>query len=114
METKETDHDPTEEPQKKGLEDKLDDFADKFSHAMSEGVKRMESAFDKSVKGITENPDLSRGRIKGFFSSSAGGGILIIVGIVWFFYAIGLLSNPVFPALLIVVGFYIIHRSKKD
>ena len=111
----------TEEPaadestsSKRNVEDRLDDIANRFSRAMSEGVKRMEGAFDKGIKSVRENPELSKAKIKGFFGSSTGGGILLIVGFVWLFYAIGLLDQPVFPILLIALGFYVLYRNRKD
>lgn len=111
----------TEEPaadestsSKKHVEDRLDDIANRFSRAMSEGVKRMEGAFEKGIKSVRENPELSRAKIKGFFGSSTGGGILVIVGFVWLFYAIGLLDQPVFPVLVIVLGLYLMYRNRND
>ena len=111
----------TEEPaadestsSKRNVEDRLDDIANRFSRAMSECVKRMEGAFDKGIKSVRENPELSKAKIKGFFGSSTGGGILLIVGFVWLFYAIGLLDQPVFPILLIALGFYVLYRNRKD
>ena len=81
---------------------------------MGEGVKRMEGAFEKGIKSVRENPELSRAKIKGFFGSSTGGGILVIVGFVWLFYALGLLSMPLFPILVIFMGLYVLYRSRKD
>ena len=102
---------PTD-PSKKGVEDKLDDFADRFSKAMSESVKRMEDAFDKGVKSIKENPNLTSGRVRGFFTSSTGGALLIVVGFVWFFYTIGLFKQPIVPILMIVLGGYLMYRYR--
>ena len=98
----------------KGVEDKLDDFADRFSNAVTEGVKRMESAFEKGVNEIRDNPQFSKSRVRGFFTSSAGGSILVVIGFIWLFYAVGLLDKPVFPALLIILGFYLMHRYKSE
>jgi hypothetical protein len=100
------------ESEKRSFEAKLDDFADKFSGAVADGVKRMENAFEKGAKDIRDNPNFSQSRVRGFFTSSAGGSILVVIGFIWLFYAIGLLDNPVFPALMIIVGFYIMHRFK--
>ena len=98
---------------KKNVEDKLDDLADRFSKAMTEGVKRMEDAFQAGVKNLKDNPDLKQGKIRSFFASSSGGAVLLIVGIVWFFYAVGLLDKPIFPLLFIALGIYLMlrHRS---
>lgn len=100
--------------EKKSFEAKLDAFADKFSHALSDGVKRMESAFEKGREEIRDNPNFSKSRVRGFFTSSAGGSILVVIGFIWLFYAVGLLDKPVFPALLIILGFYIMHRYKSQ
>lgn len=105
----------TGEPKgKKSVEDRLDDMADRFSKVMTEGIKKMEEAFDQGMKTIRENPNLSSGRVKGFFTSSTGGAVLVLVGFVWFFYAVGLLDNAIFPILVIVVGFYLMHRYREQ
>jgi hypothetical protein len=99
----------TSPPPKKGMEEKLDEVADKFSKTMSEGVKRMESAFQN-----IRDDAATRGKIKGFFTSSTGGAVLIVVGVLWFFYAVGLFNQPVFPIILIVIGVYLMLRYKSD
>jgi len=103
-----------EEQHKRGLEEKLDDFAEKFSKAMGDGVKRMENAFEKGFRDIRDNPSFSKSRVRGFFTSSTGGSILVVIGFVWLFYAVGLLDQPIFPALLIILGFYLMHKYKSD
>jgi len=98
--------------EKKNIEDKLDDFADRFSKAVTDGAKRMEDAFDKGIKGIKENPNITSGKVKGFFTSSTGGAVLIIIGFVWFFYTVGLFDQPIIPILMIVLGFYLMRRYR--
>ena len=97
---------------KKGIEDRLDDMADRFSRAMTEGAKRLEDAFDKGMKTFRES-DRGSGRVKGFFSSSHGGAFLIVVGAVWFFYTIGLFKQPIFPLLMIAIGAYLMYRYRE-
>lgn len=97
---------------KRNVEDKLDDFANRFSKVMTDGVKRMEGAFDKGMEAIRDNPNLTSGKVKGFFTSSTGGAILVVIGFIWFFYAVGLLDMPIFPILVIVLGFYLMYRYK--
>ena len=67
---------------KKGVEDRLDEFADRFSNAVGEGVKRLENAFEKGMKDIKDNPQFSKSKVRGFFTSSAGGSILVVIGFV--------------------------------
>ncbi|MCZ6765829.1 MAG: hypothetical protein O7D32_02740 [bacterium] len=111
---------PEEEPKaepsksKPQVEDRLDHFADRFSRAMSDGVKKMEDAFEKGMNNIKSNPKFQEGRLRGFFTSSSGGAILVIVGVVWFAYAVGLLSNWIIPLLIIALGAYLMHRYKSD
>ncbi|UCH84810.1 MAG: hypothetical protein JSW50_03730 [Candidatus Latescibacterota bacterium] len=99
----------TSPPPKKGIEEKMDEVADKFSKTMSEGVKRMETAF-QNVKDDAE----TRKKVKGFFTSSTGGAVLVVVGVLWFFYAVGLFNQPIFPIILIVIGAYLMFRYKSD
>ena len=81
---------------------------------MSDGVKKLEGAFEKGMDNIKSNPKFQEGRLRGFFTSSAGGAILVIVGVVWFAYAVGLLSNWIIPLLIIALGAYLMHRYKSD
>jgi hypothetical protein len=98
---------------KRHIEDRLDDLADRFSKVMSDGARRVEDAFDKGMQSVKENPDLASGRFRSFFKSPTGGMILVIVGLVWFFYTVGLFDKPVFPILLILVGLYLMYRNKR-
>jgi hypothetical protein len=105
---------PSTGESKHGIEDKLDGFADRFSHAMTDGVKRLEEAFDRGMKSLKDRPDITSGRVKGFFTSSTGGAVLVIVGFVWFFYAVGLLGQPIFPILMIILGIYLMYRYRSE
>ena len=98
---------------KKSVEERLDEFGDRFSKAMMDGVKRLEGAFDKGMQNLRDNPDLNSGRVRGFFSSSSGGVVLVVIGFVWFFYAVGLLDKPIFPILMIILGFYLMYRDRR-
>lgn len=98
---------------RQNVEDKLDSFADRFSKAMTDGVKKMEEAFDHGMRAIKDNPNLDTGKVKGFFTSSTGGAILVIIGFLWFFYAVGLFDKWIIPVLVMVLGFYIMYRYRK-
>lgn len=99
---------------KKHFEERLDDIGDRFSRAMMDGVKRLEEAFDKGMQSLSENPDVKSGKVKGFIASSSGGTVLVVIGFVWFFYAVGLLDKPIFPILMIVLGFYLMYRDRRN
>ena len=104
-----------EEPTgKRHVEDRLDDVAERFSSVMSEGVKRMEDAFDKGMKAVKANPNLSGGNLKGFFLSSTGGTVLIIFGVIWFLFVVGLFTHWVFPMLVIAIGAYLMYRYRAE
>ena len=94
---------------RKEFEDRLDGFADKFSHAMSDGVKRLEEAFDKGKDNLRRDMETNEGRLSG---SPRMGMILVGVGILWLLYALGVLSQPIFPILLIVLGIYFLLRNR--
>ena len=96
--------------EKKGFEEKLDEMADKVSQTVSEGVKRLE----ETVKTIKGRPELSEGRLKTFFTSPLGGLIVVIIGVLWFFNAVGLFENKVLPVILIAIGIYMIFKFKSD
>ena len=95
---------------KKRLEEKIDDVADKFAKTMSDGVKRIESV----LEDIKNRPDMPRGKIKGFFTSSTGGTVLLIVGIVWLLFTLGWFEWKGFPIILIAAGIYLMVRYKSD
>lgn len=94
---------------RKEFEERLDGFADKFSHAMSDGVKRLEEAFDRGKENLRQDMDSNEGRLSG---SPRLGMILVGLGILWLLYALGVLSQPIFPVLLIVLGVYFLLRNR--
>jgi len=93
---------------KKGFDEKLDEIADKFSKSMSEGVKRLEGAFDN----IKEHPEMTKGKMTNFFKTSTGGTVVLIIGILWLFHSLGWFSNAFFPIVVIGLGIYLMVRYK--
>jgi hypothetical protein len=94
---------------RKEFEERLDGFADKFSHAMSDGVKRLEEAFDRGKENLRQDMDSQESGLSG---SPRLGMILVGLGILWLLYALGVLSQPIFPVLLIVLGIYFLLRNR--
>jgi hypothetical protein len=95
---------------RKEFEERLDHFADRLSGAMSDGVRRLEEAFDKGKQNVREDRN-SKGRFSG---SPRMGMILVGLGIVWLLYSLGVLRQPIFPILLIVLGVYFLLRDRGD
>jgi hypothetical protein len=95
------------------FEGKLDEYANKISQAVSDGVKRVEEAFERGKENLKsesgEGGEGGAGRMKG---SARSGIVLIGVGIVWLLYIAGLFEHVVFPILLIVLGIYFVVRNR--
>jgi len=92
------------------FEGKLDEYANKISQAVSDGVKRVEEAFERGKENLkSESAEGGAGRMKG---SARSGIVLIGVGIVWLLYIAGLFEHVVFPILLIVLGIYFVVRNR--
>lgn len=95
---------------KKDFEEKLDQIADEVSKTVSDGVKRVE----ETVSNIKTRPEISEGRIKTFFTSPMGGLVVLVIGLLWFFNAVGLFDNKVLPVILIAVGIYMMVKFSSD
>jgi hypothetical protein len=112
----------------KQWEERLDRAADRVSHAVSEGVHVLEDAYAKGKETLKEEMD-ARTTPPGATGASPGatitpdtkpaskgsprlGLMLVGLGLVWLLHSLGILDQPVFPILLIVLGVYFIARSK--
>jgi hypothetical protein len=104
--------DPHTPPQggKRDFEEKLEEVAERVSKTVSEGVKRLEEA----AANIGQCPEFSEGRVKRFFTSSLGGLVVTIIGILWFFNAVGLFQNWVVALIVTGIGIYMIFRFRSD
>jgi len=91
---------------KKDFEQKLDEVADKVSQTVSEGVRRLED----TVSSIKSRPEVSESKIRDLFTSPLGGLIVLAIGLLWFFNAVGLFDNKVLPVILIAVGIYMMVK----
>lgn len=98
----------------KEFDSKLDEYANKISNSVGEGVKRLEEAFDKgkeSLKSAGGEEGTERG-VNGLKGSPKMGLILVVAGILWLLYTFGVFAQPVFPILLIILGLYFIIRNR--
>jgi len=117
----------------KEWEQRLDRAADRVSHAVTTGVhlleneyeKRRESLHDKLDSGTrassetianandpASQPGSTAETRRTFKGSPRTGLVLVAVGIIWLLNSLGVLSQPIFPILLIGLGVYFVARAK--
>jgi hypothetical protein len=117
----------------KQWEERLDRAADRVSRAVTGGVHVLEDAYEKGKETLkdemdghrTTAPDTPSATVDPAAQSaftaepkraSKGsprlGLMLVAVGIIWLLNSLGVLNQPVFPILLIVLGVYFIARAK--
>jgi hypothetical protein len=112
--------------EQKDWEQRLDRVAERVAGSVKEGVRVLEDAYEKGKEGVMSE---ARGTGSGAGASSeAGAGApgagvpkkgsprlglaLVALGIIWLLHSLGILDQPVFPILLIILGVYFIARSK--
>lgn len=95
----------------KEFESKLDEYADKISRAVTDGVKRVEEAFEKGKENLKSQEGSGEG-IKSLKGSPRLGLIMVAVGILWLLYTFDVFAQPVFPILLIILGLYFVIRNR--
>lgn len=115
----------------KQWEERLDRAADRVSRAVTEGVHVLEDAYVKGKETLKEEmnahptPDSTAPGATATGSAFTAepqpaprkgsprlGLMLVGLGIVWLLHSLGILDQPVFPILLIVLGVYFIARAK--
>ncbi len=104
--------------EQKEWEERLDRVADRVAGGVKDGVRVLEDAYAKGKEGLmnesrasstgTAAPETT-GAKKG--SPRLGLG-LVALGILWLLHSLGILDQPIFPILLIILGVYFIARSK--
>ena len=117
----------------KQWEERLDRAADHVSRAVTGGVHVLEDAYEKGKETLKDEFDGHRAHAsdapsatvdpaaqsaftaeprKASKGSPRMGLVLVAVGIIWLLQSLGVLNQPVFPILLIVLGVYFVARSK--
>lgn len=114
----------------KQWEERLDRAADRVSRAVTDGVHVLEDAYVKGKETLKDEVNDRRAPADSAPGTTATGSapatesrpatkgsprlglILVGLGIVWLLNSLGILDQPVFPILLIVLGVYFIARSK--
>lgn len=111
-------------------EERLDRAADRVSRAVTEGVHVLEDAYEKGkdtlrdemnprtspadpAPGATASGAAPAGEPQRATKGSPRLGLMLVgLGIVWLLHSLGILDQPVFPILLIVLGVYFVARSR--
>jgi len=96
----------------KDYEARMDRYAQRVTDAVSDGVKRVEEAFDKGKENLRQDIKGAQG-MEGLKGSPRMGLILVGLGIIWLFLSLGILQHPIFPIIVIAVGLYYIVRSRR-
>ncbi len=105
--------------EQKDWEQRLDRVAERVAGSVKDGVRVLEDAYEKGKEGLmnearasstgTGTPPESSAAKKG---TPRLGLALVALGIIWLLHSLGILDQPVFPILLIILGVYFIARSK--
>jgi len=102
--------------EQKEWEQRLDRVADRVAESVKEGVNVMEDAFNKGRDQVKSELGTKTGDPTAPAQPAKGtprlGLMLVGLGIVWLLHSLGILDQPVFPILLIILGVYFIVRSK--
>lgn len=99
-------------------EQKLDRAAERVAGTVKDGVRVLEDAYEKGKEGLmNETRTASSGTAAPETSAAKKGSprlglALVALGIIWLLHSLGILDQPVFPILLIILGVYFIARSK--
>ena len=103
--------------EQKEWEQRLDRMAERVAGSVKDGVRVLEDAYDKGKETLqTETRGTTGAAADGGTTVKKGsprlGLALVALGIIWLLHSLGILDQPVFPILLIVLGVYFIARSK--
>jgi hypothetical protein len=90
----------------------MDRYAQRFTDAVSDGVKRVEEAFDKGKENLREDIKSAQG-VEGIKGSPRMGLALVGVGVLWLLLSLGILQHPIFPIIVVAAGLYYIVRSRR-
>jgi len=93
----------------KEFEERLDGYAEKMSQTVTDGVKKVEEAFDKGKQNLREDMDTDESRFRG---SPRMGAILLACGIVWLLAVLLPGSGWLFPVIVMGAGIYLMIRNR--
>ena len=97
--------------EQKDFEKRLDEYADRISSAVGDGVKKVEQAFEKGKENLRQDA-AEREEGERPSGSPRTGIVLIALGVAWLLFTMGVFRQPIFPILLIILGIYFVVRSR--
>lgn len=97
--------------EQKEFESKLDEYAEKLSSVVSDGISRMEKLYDQTKENLKSDATTAD-KLKKIGEYPKIGQVLIGLGIIWLLFTLHVLDNWIFPVLLIVLGAFIVLRRK--
>lgn len=93
----------------KEFEERLDGYAERLSKTVSDGVKRVEEAFDRGKANLRTDMEADDSRFRG---SPRMGAVLVAAGVVWLLAVILPGSGWLFPVVVIAIGVYLLIRNR--
>jgi hypothetical protein len=88
----------------------MDGYAERMSRVVSDGVRKLEDAFDRGKSNLKQ--DIESDERRRLAGSPRLGIILLAAGLVWLLYTLGVLRQPIFPVLMIILGIYFLLRNR--
>ena len=102
--------------EQKEWDQRLDRMAERVAGGVKDGVRVLEDAYEKGKETLQTETRGTAGSAADGTPVKKGsprlGLVLVALGIVWLLQTLGILGQPIFPILLIVLGVYFIARSK--
>jgi hypothetical protein len=95
---------------RKDFEERMDGYAERMSRVVSDGVRKLEDAFDRGKSNLKQ--DIESDERRRLAGSPRLGIILLAAGLVWLLYTLGVLRQPIFPVLMIILGIYFLLRNR--
>jgi hypothetical protein len=93
----------------KEFEDRLDGYAERLSKTVSDGVKKVEDAFDRGKENLRTDMETEGTRFRG---SPRMGAVLVAAGLVWLLAVMLPGSGWLFPVIVIAAGVYLLIRNR--
>jgi len=95
----------------KEFDSKMDQTARRLTDTVTDGVKRIEEAFEKGKENVREDIKGSEG-MQNLKGSPRMGLLLLGLGFAWFLNTVGVANHWAFPIILMAAGLYFVLRNR--